>query len=354
MKEMSNKIKKETVKNVAKRPRLTKEEREARKLKIQEERAAKKAARLAKREAKKQKEAEKKAAAKAKREERKAKKAARLLAEKERKAAMKLKKQERAEAKKAREAARAEKKAERLAKKNDEKNAARDKNKTDNVKKVSIEDKIEYERNEWKALSAIRRYVKDEAKALGTLDGVKLERRLKKLEKMGYDVKLENGVPLMIGYSFSTEVKVSKVAGPKTEKTEKAQKPQKIKEETKEVKVQQPQDSVEPQIPTDDAEEEKLLTDEEILAAAAEDKETRSVEVLAGDTFKDETEIANDDSLGNFDDDDDDKDEDEDEDDDDTDDDDDDIFGTGGNVSREQEDYRREAFRDMEANGAWD
>lgn len=343
MKKVPNKVKKENVKNVAKRPRLSKEEREARKLKLQEEHAAKKAARLAKREAKKQKEAEKKAAAKAKREERKAKKVARLQAEKERKEAMKLKKQERAEAKKAREAARAEKKAAREAKKADPKD-----------KKVAVEDKIEYERNEWKALSAIRRYVKDEAKVLGALEGDKLERKLKKLEKMGYEVKLENGVPLTIGYSFSTEVKVSKAAGLKIEKAEKVQKSQKIKE-VEEVEVQQPQDSTEPQIPAgkneeekDDEEEEKLLSDEEISAAAAEDKETQDVEVLAGDTFKDESEIANDDSLGNLDDDDVDGDDDEDEDDDD------DIFGAGGNVSREQEDYRREAFRDMEANGAWD
>lgn len=330
MKKVPTEVKKENIKNVSKRPRLSNEEREARKLKLQEERAAKKAARLAKREAKKQKEAEKKAAAEAKREERKAKKAARLLAEKERKVAMNLKKQERAEAKKAREAARAEKKAAREAKKANPKD-----------KKAVVEDKIEHERNEWKALSAIRRYVKDEAKVLGALEGDKLERRLKKLEKMGYEVKLESGVPFTIGYSFSTEVKVSKAVGSKVEKVEK---PLKIKE-VEEVEVQQPQDSAEPQIPADEkeAEEEKLLTDEEILAAAAEDKEMQDVEVLAGGTLKDETEIANDDSLGNLDDDDD-----EDEDDDD------DIFGAAGNVSREQEDYRHEAFRDMEENGVWD
>ena len=155
-------------KKAARKPRLTKEEREARKLKLQEERAAKKAARLAKREAKKQKEAEKKAAAKAKREERKAKKLARLQKQKERKAALKLKAKERAEKKRAK----AEKKGRALPKE----------------AKLSAKEKIEAERNEWKALSAIRRYVKDNAKILAGLDGDKLERKLKKLEKMGYAV----------------------------------------------------------------------------------------------------------------------------------------------------------------------
>lgn len=337
-------------KKAARKPRLTKEEREARRLKLQEERAAKKAARLEKREAKKQKEAEKKAAAKAKREERKAKKAARLQAEKERKAALKLKRKERAEAKKAREEARAEKKAARAKKVRESgiKIIAIDgkpvgkKAKTAEVKKVSVQEKIEAERNEWKALSAIRRYVKSNAKALEELDGDKLARKIKKLQKMGYTIDVENGTPISIGYDFEIGVRI-KVAKPASEKKERKPRAEKIEE------VQQPQDSAEVVVPEElPAEaEEKLLTDDEILEAAKQDTEAQPVEVLAGDTFKDETEITGgdeileDDSLKNSDDD-----GEEDEGDDD--------LGIDGAISDEQAEYRRDAFREMEGNGAWD
>lgn len=346
-------------KKAVRKPHLTKEEREARKLKLQEERAAKKAARLAKREAKKQKEAERKAARLAKREERKAKKAARLLAEKERKAARKLKAKERAEAKKAREAARAEKKAARAKKANESgiKIIAIDgkpvgkKAKTAEVKKVSVQEKIEAERNEWKALSAIRRYVKANAKILEELDGDKLARKIKKLQKMGYTIDVENGIPISIGYSFEIGVRIKAAKPAVPEKKER--KPRKPRaEKVEEEKVQQPQDSAEVVVPEElPAEaEEKLLTDDEILEAAKQDTEAQSVEVLAGDTFKDETEIAEDDSLKNpedaeeFDEDDDDGDDDKD----------DDILGRGSDISDEQADYRREAFREMEGNGTWD
>lgn len=318
-------------KKAARKPRLTKEEREARKLKLQEERAAKKAARLAKREAKKQKEAERKAAAKAKREERKAKKAARLQAEKERKAAR---------AKKVREPG-----IKIIA--IDGKSVGK-KAKNAEVKKVSVQEKIEAERNEWKALSAIRRYVKDNAKILAELEGEKLARRLKKLEKMGYTVDTENGTPISIGYSFEIGVK-TKAAKPAAEKPER--KSRKPRAEKMEEEVQQPQDSAvaaEPEELPAEA-EEKLLTDDEILEAAKQDAEAQSVEVLAGDTFKDETEIADDDSLKNPEDADEELDED-----DDNDDEDDDILGRGSDISDEQADYRHEAFREMEANGTWD
>ena len=330
-------------KKAARKPRLTKEEREARKLKLQEERAAKKAARLEKREAKKQKEAEKKAAAKAKREERKAKKAARLLKEKERKAAQKLRAKERAEKKAARLAAREAKKAER-------KPRAKKAVKDVEVKKVSVQEKIEAERNEWKALSAIRRYVKSNAKILEELDGDKLARKIKKLQKMGYTIDVENGTPISIGYDFEICVK-NKAAKPAAEKKEK--KPRKPRAEKIE-EVQQPQDSaevIEPEQLPDDA-EEKLLTDDEILEAAKQDTEAQPVEVLAGDTFRDETEVAEDDSLKNPDGGDDE--ELDDEEDDEAGDEGDDILGRGGDISDEQADYRREAFREMEGNGTWD
>ena len=337
-------------KKAARKPRLTKEEREARKLKLQEERAAKKAERLAKREAKKQKEAERKAVAKAKREERKAKKAARLQAEKERKEAKKLKAKERAEAKKAREAARLEKKAAREAKKADRKPRSENGVKDVEVKKVSVQEKIEAERNEWKALSAIRRYVKSNAKALEELDGDKLARKIKKLQKMGYTIDVENGTPISIGYDFEIGVRI-KTAKPAPEKKE--QKPRKPRvEKAEEEEVQQPQDSSDVVVPEELPEEaeEKLLTDDEIIEAAKQDTEAQPVEVLAGDTFQDETEIVEDDSLKNPDNDDEEIDEEDDE----AGDEDDDIFGHGGDISDEQADYRREAFREMEGNGAWD
>lgn len=329
-------------KKAVRKPRLTKEEREARKLKLQEERAAKKAARLEKREAKKQKEAEKRAVAKAKREERKAKKAARLLKEKERKAAQKLRAKERAEKKAARFAAREAKKAER-------KPRAKKAVKDVEVKKVSVQEKIEAERNEWKALSAIRRYVKGNAKALEELDGDKLARKIKKLQKMGYEVlRGPDGKLLSVGYSFEVGVRI-KVAKPAIPE-KKERKPRKPRAEKVE-EVQQPQDSAEVVVPEElPAEaEEKLLTDDEILEAAKQDTEAQPVEVLAGDTFQDETEIAKDDSLKNPEDA-----EELDEDDDDNSDEDDDILGRGSDISDEQADYRHEAFREMEANGTWD
>lgn len=220
------------------------------------------------------------------------------------------------------------------------------------VKKVSVQEKIEAERNEWKALSAIRRYVKDEAKAVGALDGDKLARKIKKLEKMGYEVlRGPDGKLLSVGYSFSADIKLGKVANDDgSEKPKKDRKPRKPRAE----KVQQPQDSsevIEPEQLPDDA-EEKLLTDDEILEAAKQDTVAQPVEVLAGDTFRDETEVAEDDSLKNPDGGDDE--ELDDEEDDEAANEGDDILGRGGDISDEQADYRREAFREMEGNGTWD
>ena len=315
-------------KKAARKPRLTKEEREARKLKLQEERAAKKAARIAKREAKKQKEAEKKAAAKAKREERKAKKAARLLKEKERKAALKLKAKERAEKKRAK----AEKKGRALPKE----------------AKLSAKEKIEAESNEWKALSAIRRYVKDNAKMLAALPEEKLAKKIAKLQKMGYEVDVaEDGTPVSIGYSFGVDVKAGKKA--KTPDGEKKPRKRRVKN-VEDEEVQQPQNSEAEPLP----EEEELLTDDEILEAAKADNGGEGVEVLAGDTFADETEVAaNAEEIENDAGGDEDEDEDEDDADEDVDNDGVDILGDTG-ISREQEEYRHEAFREMEANGTWD
>jgi len=344
-------------KKAASKPRLTKEEREARKLKLQEERAAKKAARIAKREAKKQKEAEKKAAAKAKREERKAKKAARLQKQKELLAKKREAKKMARILKKHKEHARLAKKRERLekiraAKKTrlEEKRAKAEKKGRALPKeaKLSAKEKIEAERNEWKALSAIRRYVKDNAKILAGLDGDKLERKLKKLEKMGYTVlRGPDGKLLNVGYSFEADIKIS---GEKPAGGEKKPRKRRVKN-VEDEEVQQPQNSEAEPLP----EEEELLTDDEILEAAKADNGGEGVEVLAGDTFADEAEVAaNAEEIEN--DAGDDKDEDEDEDEDDADENNDegvDILGDTG-ISREQEEYRHEAFREMEANGTWD
>lgn len=340
-KNTTKKSKKLIEKKAARKPRLTKEEREARKLKLQEERAAKKAAKLAKREAKKQKEAEKKAAAKAKKEAKKQREAARLQKQKEREAAKKLKAKERA------------KKAELKAKVRNFKKAFNEAKKGTDAKKLSIQEKIEAERNEWKALSALRRYVKDNAKLLASLPEDKRIKRINKLQKMGYSIGLnEDGIPSDIGYSFCAEIKIrgEKPAAEKPPKKERKPRAKKIEEA-------QPQDSAEPisleELPVEA--EEKLLTDEEILEAAKSDTDAEvNEEIPVGDTYKEEGEITED-SLKNpadvnddpFDDGNEDDDGDED----------DDILGFGerdGGISRDQEDYRHEAFSEMEANGAWD
>ena len=294
-------------KKAVRKPRLTKEEREARKLKLQEEHAAKKVARLAKREAKKQKEVEKKVAR----------------VKKVRESGIKIIAIDgRPVGKKA---------------------------KTAKVKKVSVQEKIEAERNEWKALSAIRRYVKSNAKVLEKLDGDKLARKIKKLQKMGYTIDVENGTPISIGYDFEigVRIKVAKLASEKKERKPRKPRAEKIEE------VQQPQDSAKEEVVVPEelpAEaEEKLLTDDEILEAAKQDNEAQPDEILAGDTFKDETEIAEDDSLKNPEDDGEEFDED-----DNDDDEDDDLHGRGSDISDEQADYRRDAFREMEGNGTWD
>ena len=85
--------------------------------------------------------------------------------------------------------------------------------KKDDIKKASVKEKIEAERNELKALSAIRRYVKKNAKILEELDGDKLARKIKKLQKMGYTIDVENGTPISIGYDFEIGVRI-KVAKP--------------------------------------------------------------------------------------------------------------------------------------------
>lgn len=341
-----NEVKK-NVKKGASKPRLTKEERAELKAKKVAEREAKKAERAAEREAKKQKEAEKKAAAKAKKAEAKAKKAARLQKQKERKAALKLKAKERAAAKKARELARSKKA------KNDPKKPVKARGKKIVEKKISAKEKIEAERNEWKALSALRRYVKDNAKLLASLPEDKRIKRINKLQKMGYSIGLnEDGIPSDIGYSFCSEIKQKKTQ-PKSEEgtVKKVRKPRKPKAEK--IPETQPQDSAEPLAEEiAEVEDEKLLTDEEILEAAKED-ETPPEEILAGDTFKEEGEITED-SLKDPVDAEEDLFSDGDESDGD-DGDDDDILGFGNEgISREQEEYRHEAFRDMEVNGTWD
>ena len=158
---------------------------------------------------------------------------------------------------------------------------------------------------------------------------------------------------MSVGYSFSADIKLGKVANDDgSEKPKKERKSRKPRAE----KVQQPQDSaevIEPEQLPDDA-EEKLLTDDEILEAAKQDTVAQPVEVLAGDTFRDETEVAEDaEAAAAADDEDEDKEDEDDEEEDETSSSD-DTFGRGGDISDEQADYRREAFREMEGNGAWD
>lgn len=339
-------------KNPAKKPvRLTKEQREAkkakiaeRKAKLAEKRAQKKAARLAKLEAKKQKAAEKRAAAKAKREAKKAKELAKRQLMRDRKAQKKL------DAK--------------IKKDPVNKLAKRVKIKRNIVEKVSSNEvvekphnaKLEAERVEFKTLSGIRRYIKDHLKELLGLDDVKRDRKVKKLSKMGYDVVVQNGVVCSVSYSFTaSNTKAKKILSeqPKdfvdTKIVESTNKEAEVKEEKKD------------ETPMDDDMIEGMEDFDEVLDRFDDSKAEKAIalekledeEILVGDAFKDESEVAaeaeensNVDSTS-----DDELDEEEDEDDLKSSD---DEFIGHDDISDDQADYRREAFNNAEMDGMYD
>ena len=115
--------------------------------------------------------------------------------------------------------------------------------------------------------------MKNNAKILEELDGDKLARKIKKFQKMGYTIDVEDGTPISIGYDFEICVRI-KTAKPSPEKKE--QKPRKTCADEKTAEVQQPQDSGKTVVleqPNEETEEEKLLSDDEILEAAKQDKE---------------------------------------------------------------------------------
>lgn len=338
-------------KNSAKKPiRLTKEQREAKKAKIAErkaklasQRAQKKAARLAKLEAKKQKAAEKRAAAKAKREAKKAKELAKHQLMRERKAQKKL------DAKLKKDSTN------KLAKRAKiQRNIVEKSSSLDEVNEKPRNAKLEAERAEFKALSGIRRYIKDHLKELVELDGVKREKKIKKLSKMGYSIVEENGVVCSMSYSFTaSNAKAKKIAAkqPKdfdvAKTNEVVNKEAEAKEEKKE-KTTMDDDVIEGMEDFD----EVLDRFDDSKADKVGALEKLEEEILVGDAFKDESEVAaeaeensNVDSSS-----DDDEEDEEDEDDPKSS----DEFMSHDDISDDQADYRREAFNNAEMDGMYD
>ncbi len=179
----------------------TNEEKNAKKLAILEERKQKKAEKKAKREAKRAAKLEKQRAMielkKQKRAEKKAKKLARIQKQKERKAALREKKRL------AREKKRNAEKAMKLKLK-----AQAKKQKT--IVKVDKTKKTD-DLDAKTIISNLNKLIKNEAKVLSKLDGDELDKKIKKLEKTGYDVKFgPDGALYGIGYSFIADVKNNK------------------------------------------------------------------------------------------------------------------------------------------------
>lgn len=335
---------------------LTKEQREAKKVKIaekkaklKEKRAQKKAARLAKLEAKKQKLAEKRAIAKEKREAKKAKELAKRQLMREHKAQKKL------DAK--------------LNKKNLKKSTKQAKAlldekivSDDNVKK-SHNAKLEAERAEFKALSAVRRYIKDHLKELIALDDMKRSKKIKKLTKMGYSIVEVDGVIASISYSFTANnTKIKKISKQPKEIVESNTTEEQKEDTGTHMNIdEQPKDSDESLSLEDFASE---IDDTSIDSEDDAVEDTTNVEeVLVGDAYKDETEVAVevDDRIDHdaedpeeSEDSEDDDENDEDDEDDEDDNHHDDRFGFSGDISDDQADYRRDAFKDAELDGMYD
>lgn len=337
-------------KNSAKKPiRLTKEQREAkkakiaeRKAKLAEKRAQKKAARLAKLEAKKQKAAEKRAAAKAKREAKKAKEFAKRQLMRERKAQKKL------------DAKIKKDPTSKLAKRTKIKKNIIEKTSLDEVNEKPRNAKLEAERAEFKALSGIRRYIKDHLKELVELDEVKREKKIKKLSKMGYNIVEENGVVCSVSYSFTaSNAKAKKLADKQPKEFDVAKsdevvnKEVEVKEEKKE-KTTMDDDVIEGMEDFD----EVLDRFDDSKAEKAHALEKLEEEILVGDAFKDESEVAAEaEENSNVDPSSDDEDDEEDEDDLKSSD---DEFMSHDDISDDQADYRREAFNNAEMDGMYD
>lgn len=337
-------------KNSAKKPiRLTKEQREAKKAKIAEKkaklaekRAQKKAARLAKLEAKKQKAAEKRAAAKAKREAKKVKELAKHQLMRERKAQKKL------------DAKLKKDPVNKLAKRSKIKKNIVEKASSSEVVEKPHNAKLEAERAEFKALSRIRRYIKDHLKELVELDEVKREKKIKKLSKMGYSIVEENGVVCSMSYSFTANNAKAKKIDAKQPKDFDVAKSDEVVNKEVEVKEEKKEKTI-----MDDDVIEGLEDFDEVLdrfddskADKASALEKLEEEILVGDAFKDESEVAAEAEENNNVDpsSDDDEEDEEDEDDPKSS----DEFMSHDDISDDQADYRREAFNNAEMDGMYD
>ena len=330
--------------------RLTKEQREAKKAKLaekkaklKEKRAQKKAARLAKLEAKKQKLAEKRALAKEKREAKKAKELAKRQLTRE------LKLQKKLDTK--------------LNKKNLKKTVKQTKTLldkkmvSDDTIKKPLNAKLEAERAEFKALSAIRRYAKDHLKELLSLDDVKRSKKIKKLTKMGYDIVEVDGEIASISYSFTaSNKKIKKISKQPKEIVESNNTEDKKEDTDKHMNIdEQPKDSNEPLSLEDFANE---IDDASIDSEDEATEDTTAIEeVLIGDAYKDETEVAAeiDDHVDcgteDLEENEDDNEDNEDNEDDDSHD---HRFSFYDDISDDQADYRRDAFKEAELNGMYD
>ena len=178
----------------------TNEEKNAKKLALIEERKQKRAEKKAAREAKRAAKLEKRRAMielkKQKRAEKKAKKLARIQKQKERKAALREKKRL------AREKKRNAEKALKL------KLKAQKKQKT--IVKVDKTDKVD-SLDAKTIIANLNKLVKNEAKILSKLDADEFDKKIKKLEKLGYTIGFgPDGTLTDIGYSFSVNVKLNK------------------------------------------------------------------------------------------------------------------------------------------------
>jgi len=216
--------------------------------------------------------------------------------------------------------------------------------------------KLEAERAEFKALSGIRRYIKDHLKELVELDEVKREKKIKKLSKMGYSIVEENGVVCSVSYSFTaSNAKAKKIAAKQPKDFDAVKSNEVVNKETE----------------TKDEKKEKTTMDDDVIegmedfdevldrfddskAEKAHALEKLEEEILVGDAFKDESEVAAEaEENSNVDPSSDDDEEDEEDDEDDSKSSD-DEFTSHDDISDDQADYRREAFNNAEMDGMYD
>lgn len=260
------------------------EEKNAKKLAILEERKQKKAEKKALREAKRAAKLEKKRAKmelkKQKRAEKKAKKLAKIEKMKARKAALREKKRL------AREKKRNTEKAMKLKLKAQAKKQKTiikiDKSKnTDNLDAKMI-------------ISNLNKLIKNEAKILSKLDGDDLDKKIKSLEKVGYEINFgPDGILWSIGYKFDVKVKNNKKLKNATDKPiepEVIEQPNENNEDEPEVEMIPAGDLLGTDGQVDDSEIANIDNDSEIPSENDEDSFDNEDDDTIPDS-RDETDI---------------------------------------------------------------